>query len=321
VRTQFHFCEGPPVQHVVCEGCGEQLPLAETARVKGRCLCLRCTKGAIEAKDAAPADVVRNVDLTVCFKCGKDGGEREFEVVEDLGLGACPECRVKVVNVTFPPWVLATLGAMLFLALAAGIYNWRFVEAYMDIRGCRAAGAQSDFTRAAILAEMAARNVPEDAELGALSHYYKGLDHFSQGRDSQAHAEFVVCCQMVPSEEAFAALRDRAAPGKAFDEKNYDEFLRLTLAYASQPDAKGAAGMLASAYACKYAETRQEQYKAKAMENLAKTKEESAADDPEGYAKFEDRMLHRMDTGEIIGSKEFEQLYPNGYKAGKEGKP
>jgi hypothetical protein len=301
---------------VDCQGCGQHFPLAETAMVKERYLCKECTKKAVEAKDATWEEVGRNVDATLCFRCKKDNGEHEFEKV--AGLGACPECTKFLRNRPFPNWVKMAMAGMLLLALAAGLYNWRFADAYIDLKAGRAAADEGEFDRASLLMESAARSVPESQDLKVLSHFYKGLDLYKQEKGGAAYAEFSICCEMEPQAKSFVVMRDRAAQSKAFDEKNYEEFLRLTLAEANRPGAVDVGGMLASAYACMYASTHQEQYKASALENLKKAEAEWGAEDIETYPHFADRITHRIETGEVITRKVFAERYPNGYAASKE---
>jgi hypothetical protein len=302
---------------VVCDGCGDHLFLGETAKVKDRCMCLSCTEKAVEAKEAAWTDVTRNSDLTVCFHCKKDNGEKDFEPV--AGLGACPQCTAWMRNRPFPQWVTMAFVGMALAVVAAGMLNWRFVDAYLDVKACRAA-AGNDLGRAALLAEQAAKNVPESRDVKILAHFYKACDLLHRDKSSEAYAEFAICCQMEPTEKLFQSGLQEAARGKAFDEKDYDEFLRLTIAYNTQPGTRYVAARLTSAYACKYAASHDEQYKVKAMECLAQAKGEWEPKDPETYDQFADRMMHRMETGQIIRKSEFMEQYPKGYEAGKEKK-
>lgn len=301
---------------VDCEDCGQHFPLSETAMVKKRYLCKSCTEKEIEAKQATWQDVELNIDATLCFHCKKDNGEHEFERV--AGLGACPECTKFLRNRPFPTWVKAAIAGMLLFALGVGIYNQRFIIAYLDLKQCRAAAARGEYAKASALMDAGARKLPESRDLQVLAHYYRGMDLLTSDKGAEAYNEFCICCDMEPRAAGFQHMRSVAAKSKAFDEKNYDEYLRLVLADANKPGAVDPASYLAGAYACKYAVTRDEQYKAKALENLQKAKAEWGDDENESYDQFVDRMTHRMETGDIIKRSEFRKRYPDGYKASKE---
>jgi hypothetical protein len=74
-------------------------------------------------------------------------------------------------------------------------------------------------------------------------------------------------------------------------------------------------GLIASAYACKYAVTGNEQFKQQSLEFLKKAKiiseQQGRLND---FEEYEDRILHRLETREIISRKEFIQKFPNGWK-------
>ena len=81
------------------------------------------------------------------------------------------------------------------------------------------------------------------------------------------------------------------------------------------------AGQLASAYACKYAETQDDQYKVKSLLALERARSLSGADAQlkAAHDEYAQRILHRLHTREIIDRDEFYQRYPNGWtKEGEE---
>jgi hypothetical protein len=107
-----------------------------------------------------------------------------------------------------------------------------------------------------------------------------------------------------------------AKVGVAFDQGDYDQFLQLAIEMeAKHKDDPVYVEQLASAYACKYAETQDEQYKTKSLAALdrSKTLISSKPEYQAFYAEYEQRILHRLHTREIISRSEFQKRYPNGW--------
>ena len=72
-----------------------------------------------------------------------------------------------------------------------------------------------------------------------------------------------------------------------------------------------------------YARTQDEQYKAWSLEALDRAKKALQSDPEykEVLTEVEQRILHRLHTGEIIDGEEFQRRYPNGWKEQTEEKP
>jgi hypothetical protein len=160
-------------------------------------------------------------------------------------------------------------------------------------------------------------SVPESKVTQITVHYFKALDFLLRDMDTESYAEFEICSRMYPDEAMFKRGLARAALGKVFAEKDYDEYMRLATVQAASMDEGDAASLLASAYACKYAQTHDEQYKTKALEYLATAKAKWDRTS-ETYEVYEDRMMHRMETGQIVKKSVYDEQYPKGYKASKE---
>ena len=110
----------------------------------------------------------------------------------------------------------------------------------------------------------------------------------------------------------------QAEMGVAFDQYDYDTFLAKARELADR-DSRNAMsrGTLASALACKYAATRDEQYKREAAEALTAAKGMPGADTPE-FAAYEDRIQFRLATREIIKTDEFMRRFPQGWHGAQE---
>jgi hypothetical protein len=73
---------------------------------------------------------------------------------------------------------------------------------------------------------------------------------------------------------------------------------------------------LASAWACKHAQTGEPAFRERALECLEEAAK-MAQGDPQ-FTEYEDRIRHRLDSREIITRDEFQRRFPNGWKQQKE---
>jgi hypothetical protein len=102
-----------------------------------------------------------------------------------------------------------------------------------------------------------------------------------------------------------------------FDAKDYDGFLLTAKEMISKkPDVHFSYGMLASAYACKYAVTSDTAFQEQAMVALDRARAMSEGDP--SFKEYEQRILHRLNTQEILTPQEFHKRFPNGWQQEKE---
>ena len=73
---------------------------------------------------------------------------------------------------------------------------------------------------------------------------------------------------------------------------------------------------MASAYACKYAVTGDEQFKEESLKKLEEAR--SVAGNNEVFEEYQQRILHRLYTREIIKRDEFIKRFPNGWEKPRE---
>jgi tetratricopeptide (TPR) repeat protein len=216
----------------------------------------------------------------------------------------------------FPNWVKLGAAGLLALVAFALYFNGRFFLAYWEIRGAFRAAGEADVARAADLMDSAAEHVPESPDLEVFASYFRGIQLLSAEKSAEALAHLEKVGGRLPSDFRVDALVLQARMGKCFDEKDYDGFLEHALEMAERdPDEPRAVAQVASAYACKYAVTEDAQFKEKALEALGRAKA-MAQKDPD-FAEYEDRILHRIESRQIIPRKEFQKRFPNGWH-GKE---
>jgi hypothetical protein len=141
-------------------------------------------------------------------------------------------------------------------------------------------------------------------------------------RDEPAEALVLLesCRGKVYDDSDLDALIVYAKAGIAFDSGDYDEFVRRALEMEwRQKDDPVIKAQVASAYACKYAQTQDEQYKVSSLAALdqARTMAGAMPEYQDQFAEYEQRILHRLHTREIIDRSEFQKRHPNGWT--KEG--
>jgi tetratricopeptide (TPR) repeat protein len=221
-----------------------------------------------EAKTVAKGAVRREPDPTMCVRCGADHGETRLEPV--AGAPMCPSCVNHLRNFPFPLWLkLAAVGLVALVAFSL-TWNSRFILAYVEIRRLNAAMSEGDFDGAAALITAAADHVPEDRSLRMHANFLQGIALLQQDKCDEALTHFKQC-QQLPPDTGIRSLTAQAEIGAAFNSKDYDRFLDKAQASLQEtPQDRSAVAMVASAYACKYAVTGDQQFRDKALEMLKK---------------------------------------------------
>ena len=102
--------------------------------------------------------------------------------------------------------------------------------------------------------------------------------------------------------------------GMAFESKDYDTFLTLSKKQLQRfPDEWWVRASVASALACKYATTGEEQYKQESNAFLEEAR--ALAQKSEclnEFEEFEERHRHRLRTRDVISRKEYGRKYRRG---------
>jgi tetratricopeptide (TPR) repeat protein len=187
----------------------------------------------------------------------------------------------------------------------------------VEIHRLDAAMQEGDIDRAAALIADAADHVPESGDLRLHADYLQGISLLQQDKCDEALAHFQHCQQLPPT-SGIHSLTTQAEIGAAFNKKDYDRFLEKAQELLQQtPQDRTAVAVVASAYACKYAVTGDRQFYDKAMEMLQKADGLKNESDDSTYSE---RILHRLESREIIDRKEFEKRFPHGWKSQAEAK-
>jgi hypothetical protein len=330
--------------------------MANTFTVFGRNLCEACAEKELDGrnpKSLPEGSLIKNLDPTVCAYCGKDAGNFELPQVADLPV--CDECREKLYHRPFPTWVKLSFAAILLLVCVEVARNWRLFQAHLEIPRAHRAMDQGRVADAADLMTRAAEHAPEMPDLAKFASFYRGINCMDEGRYDDAVALFEPLLKSLSGQEAevvgtylFSARagsliehkraseavkmaldyirahpKDKNAPeilqgariAEAFDGKDYDAFLTLAQEQeASMPDSSFSIAQVASALACKYAVTGDEEYRRKSTAKLDQAR--AAAKDKKSFLEYEERVLYRLKTREIIDRDEYDRRFRSGSKGG-----
>jgi len=299
---------------VKCTECGRALPMKDTSKTDGRILCVGCYEKLTSTQGIAISEFIYQVDPTVCARCGLDNGSSPLPTLASQPM--CQQCTDYLRNRPFPSWIkLSFAGLIIFVALAAA-WNMRFFLAWRD---SKAAGAliRQDAGQAAERMRSALKRVPESRDLQAFSAFFDGVHYLHQNRPEEALTSLEKCRHSLPSTFGVDTLILDAKAGVTFNAKDYDGFVVTAKQMVSKnPDFHYSHAMLASAYACKYAATNDMAFCEHAMAALDRARAIGGSDP--SFKEYEQRILHRLSTQEIITAEEFHRRFPNGWQKEKE---
>jgi hypothetical protein len=187
----------------------------------------------------------------------------------------------------------------------------REFDALRYLGRARQAARDRQFAKASDLAGEAASRLPDHPFIPLERDVYRGLDLVNNDRSAEALAIFRRIQQAEPKFEAIAELIASADLGAAFEAKDYDAFLSKSRAFRdAEPNNVWAVGGLASALACKYAVTGESSFKAESMRCLEEARGLGGRlPDANEFREYEERILHRIETRQIIPKKEYDRLY------------
>jgi hypothetical protein len=156
-----------------------------------------------------------------------------------------------------------------------------------------------------------------EPELATERDIYLAVDLENNDRSAEA-VEVLRKARKAAPREAMATLDSlllSAEAGAAFDRKDYDDFLAKAKAVRGARQDEVSVAMVASALACKYAATGEETYKTEAMATLREA-ERLAGDRREQFSEYQERILYRLKTREILTKKEYDRkVHPSGGSA------
>ncbi len=300
---------------VRCDGCGGDFSMNDTLVVREQVFCNDCCEEFLsENKEVAGEEVGRQMAPTVCISCGTDNGQESLGTM--AGLATCEQCQDYFRHRPFPGWIKGALVGLIALVVFSLLWNARFVRAYFEIQESLEIMAEGNVEAAAVKMESAWQRVPESEVLRVLSSFYRGLYLMAENKPAEALVEFKSCRERMGPK--LDGLIMRAQMGVAFDEKDYDKFLELSLTYSAANGNDGyRLASVASACACKYAVMGDEKFKEESVKTLERAAALSGGDPM--FKEYEQRIKHRLYSREIIDREEFVERFPDGWtEPGKE---
>lgn len=252
--------------------------------------------------------VVRLTDPTVCAKCGTDWGDRDL--TEGGGrVALCERCREAARNYAFPNWIKISFAALLVVAAIDFALNFHYLVAMHEAKKA-ARLMRTDPDRGAAMAESALARVPDSQMLKVFAKVFRAASLLQHEHSSEAMAMLEPVRRSGVADEMVDDLYTAARIGVAFDRKNYDEFLSLSLDLMKKhPNEPNVIGGVASAYACKYAVTGDDSFKRLSLDFLDSARRRAGKDNPD-FAEYEARIQHRLATREIIDAAEYHRRFP-----------
>lgn len=297
-----------------CSVCGKILPLKNTSKTDDRILCVHCYEKLTSTQETITSEFRYQVDPTVCGRCGFDNGSHPLPTLASQPM--CQQCTDYLRNRPFPSWIKASFAGLIIFVVLAAVWNMRFFLAWEDTKRAFKLMGQ-DMGQAAERMRTARNRVPESPDLQAFSAFFDGVVYLQQDRPKEALASLEKCRHRVPTTLGVDILILQAKAGVAFDAKDFDGFLATAKKLISkEPDVHFSYAMLASAYACKYAVTSDTAFREQAMAALDRAKAMSGGNP--SFKEYEQRILHRLSTQEILTPQEFHKKFPNGWQQEKE---
>jgi tetratricopeptide (TPR) repeat protein len=308
------------MQETTCAACQAQVPKSQAFTAEGRTFCASCLKELRDGldKNETITGFSRIVDPTVCVHCAADNGAVEWPHLG--GVPTCDKCTDFFRHRPFPQWLKVSAAVFLLVAIVAFVHNWRFFIAYVEyLRGLRALEQQHVESGIELL-DSAAKRLPEVPDLAVLPNLLIAQQLIVADKNEEALKLLAKSRSRVPNSilPAYQNAEFSAQMGVAFNRGDYDAFLQAAKAFAeANPNESAAIGSVASAYACKFAQTGDPVFRDKCLEELRHAHSLADADN-DAFREYENRIDHRLESKEIITREEFVKRFPKGWKAGDE---
>jgi tetratricopeptide (TPR) repeat protein len=300
------------MKHVECSQCQKTtIPMNESIKVDGLIFCNDCAEKQFADRSLLEGKLLENdIDPTVCAFCSEDKGDIDLPKTSKYPI--CDDCAVDLKKRVMPDWVKAFFAAVVVIVIGSFIWNWKYYQAYNDIKKANAFFAAGNASEAANLMASASEKVTEVNDLKIATAYFKGWDFMSKDKSAEALVEFNKCKTEMPFDTNLKLLINQAEIGVAFDNKNYDDFLKLSQEVLKSDSTSATLWTsVASAYACVYVDKGLESAKIEAIKHLDKAK--SIDNTSDEMKQYYNRVEYRLDARKIIKSEDFIKQFPNGW--------
>ena len=309
------------MQFAHCAVCNNSFIKSQTFDVFGRTFCSQCGKKFITGlKPNEPAydGIIRITDPTICAWCNTANGSATLPALI-ASLPTCATCNARMRNWPYPMWIKVSFAILVLIVAGSFAYHFRFVDALIRMRRAEHASKLGHTVAAADLWEQAARRVPEKRQLKETADLMRGIAMLDQDRPTEAISLLQKYTNRHPDDIRAKQFLLSAEIAEAFNSQMYREMWTLSLKLVDTNRSRGQFEMMAaSAAACVYASTGQQEFAEHANERINKARalrfQGPTADE------FEDRIRHCLITREIIRQDEFAKRFPAGWHREKDSK-
>jgi hypothetical protein len=298
------------MHYITCSYCHKSdVQLNKSIKIDEKPYCSDCISAVFTEDELKSKRIEKEFDPTVCFSCGKDFDDTILNRISDYPV--CLACEQSIKNKAFPKWVKAFFIGVLTLVAFSFFSNYRFIEAYSNLKKSSRALEEKDYKTAADEFKSAHDNIPEINEIGALASFYNGINLLNDDKSTEALAEFIACKDFVPRDLQIENYITQAEMGSGFDTKNYHLFLNAAKKnlQIDTTIAMSWAGV-ASAYACLYGSSKTDSIKVFYDYYLGKSL--SLNDTTKEFSNYINRLRYRFATGDILTKEEFDKKFPYG---------
>lgn len=292
-----------------CSNCNKGTPLLETVIYQEKTYCNPCIEEMSKVSEIPSEEICGNIDETVCIQCGFDNGEMDLNIDKDLPL--CDPCYQELLNTPFPKGIKVFLTGVLIVVLIGMIVNLKYFDAYFLIRSGMAAYNHGETQLAAEKMSKASGRVPNVIAAQGILELYNGYHNLSIENDSKALKHFLAYKEILPDEEFIDILIVYAEIGVAFNERKYDEMYEKTKELREKdPDSAMFILSQASGAACMYVTTLDDKYRTESEELIDLALSKADRDEMDQIEEYINRIIHRIETLEIITAMEYYKRYP-----------
>ena len=298
------------MRNISCAACAASVALGATYRVAEQTpLCEPCANAALKRlglKKVPAGTVARNIDPTICVRCGTDWGTSELARVGSSPL--CATCTAYVRNYPFPRWAKISFAVLMVVVVADGIINARYVLALRELKQSVRLAQAGRVDEAANEMESAARHVKGVREVEMAAATFRGISLLNHNRSAEAEKLLRKVRADGGSNETVENALLMAQIGVAFDRHDYDTFLAHSMTLVQKmPNTARAVATVASAYACKFAVSGKEEFRTASLDYLERARHVEQKD-PD-FAEYEARIRHRLSSREIIDAAEYHRRF------------
>lgn len=297
------------MREVTCRQCGRSVPMNDSVEREGSTYCATCAEEQKSRPDVSWIGARPGVDPTICAWCRRDNGSTPLP--NDGVAPVCDACNERHLHHPFPGWIFLFLVLAFGLAAGAMVVNARFYGAWIGFRAAQRDFGAGRFEQAASRIVAAAARVPESTDLAEASTLFQGFSLVFLDRSAEAVPLLRQWVTSHAEDTAVGAFLLQAEIGAAYDARDYALMYEKAAEMRDRsPDANQSMLQLASAAACRYAETGDERFRREAETLVNQVRARAPAEEREATEEYIARILHRLSTREIIDKNEYDRRFP-----------